>query len=267
MKNIKLFSVAITTILVLVGCQGNQEGMYDRNQNTGDNDVGLYDGNQNNMNNGTRDGNRNNMNNMNNGNQNRDGYGDKRNNNLYDDPSNRLNDGNRSRNDRMNDQNTRQINNRNNNNQNDRYDVAEKAADKITDEVDEIDYAYVLTTSNNAYVAAVLDNDNRTNKTRNRRGTRDNDNNTRNISDRNHNTNNDDTNRGGDLTDEVKSKITDIVKSVDKDIDNVYVTTNPDFADLSNDYINDVNDNRPVRGFFDQIGNMIERVFPQDKRK
>src|SRR5690625_2499617 len=40
-----------------------------------------------------------------------------------------------------------------------RYDVSEEAAEKITDEVDEIDYAYVLTTNNNAYVAAVLDND------------------------------------------------------------------------------------------------------------
>lgn len=121
-----------------------------------------------------------------------------------------------------------------------RYDVSKEAADKITDKVAEIDNAYVLTTKNNAYVAAVLDNDN--NKNDGKQDT------------------------GKDLTDEVKKEIGDIVKSVDKDIDHVYVTTNPDFADLTNNYTNDMNNNKPIRGMFDQIGNMIERVFPQNKK-
>src|SRR5699024_9710175 len=37
-----------------------------------------------------------------------------------------------------------------------RYEVADEAADRITDEVNVIDGAYVLTTENNAYVAANL---------------------------------------------------------------------------------------------------------------
>jgi len=42
----------------------------------------------------------------------------------------------------------------------------------------------------------------------------------------------------------------------------VYVSTNPDFFDLTNGYIDDVNRGEPVEGFFDQFSNMIERLFP-----
>lgn len=180
----------------------------------------------------------------------------------------------------MRDNGTTKINNRNNgdrnrDNRDDRYNVSREAADKITDEIDEIHHAYVLTTKNNAYVGAVLDNDerhkSRMNKNNNQGNFGDvNDNqsdrnitNTKSGIDNNRNRDVDD---GSELTDEVKKKISDIVQSVDNNIDNVYVTTNPDFADLTNDYMNDFDNGKPVRGFFDQIGNMIERVFPQNKR-
>lgn len=162
--------------------------------------------------------------------------------------------------------NNRNVENRNNNAQRgDQYDISREAADRITDEIDEIDQAYVLTTNNNAYVAAVLDNDDQGNdRMTNRNNTSGID---RGLSEardiNNGNRNRDD---GAELTDEVKDKIADIVQSVDNNIDNVYVTTNPDFADLTNDYMNDFDEGKPVRGFFDQIGNMIERVFPQNKR-
>lgn len=159
-------------------------------------------------------------------------------------------------------------NNINRNNNNDQYNVADKAADRITDQIEEIDYAYVLTTGNNAYVAAVLDND-RVNNQNNKRGNNNNRNNNDSIFE---NQNNDIRNNAGfnrengeELTNEVKSEIKDIVRSVDRDIDNVYVTTNPDFVDLTNNYIQDLDEGRPVRGLFDQIGNAIERLFPQDR--
>lgn len=133
-----------------------------------------------------------------------------------------------------------------------RYDVSKEAAEKITDQIEEINYAYVLTTNNNAYVSAVLDND------RNRSNDKDNQ---RNRNDKNHQS----ADEGEELTDEVKQEISDIVRSVDDRIDNVFVTTNPDFADLTNNYINDMNEGKPVRGMFDQIGNMIERLFPENK--
>ncbi|MEC2160668.1 YhcN/YlaJ family sporulation lipoprotein [Virgibacillus halodenitrificans] len=126
-----------------------------------------------------------------------------------------------------------------------RYDVAEEAANKITDKVDDIESAYVLTTDNNAYVAARLD-------TNNNNG--------------NNNNNNNTNNKGNEVTDKVKDEITKIVKSVDNDIDNVYVSTNPDFVDLTNNYINDADNGKPVEGFFDQFGNMIDRLFPDNNK-
>ncbi|UOQ86677.1 YhcN/YlaJ family sporulation lipoprotein [Gracilibacillus salinarum] len=110
------------------------------------------------------------------------------------------------------------------------YDVADKAADQIASKIEGIDRAYVITTDNNAYVAATWDKENK-----------------------------------GELTDEVKDKITKTVKSVNKDIDNVYVSTNPDFFELAGQYSNDLESGQPVEGFFDQMGNMIERIFPANE--
>lgn|SRR5690625_2678082 len=138
------------------------------------------------------------------------------------------------------------------------YDIQKEAAEKIVDEIDEINYAYVLTNNRNAYVAAVLDED------QDRRTTSKNErHNDRTSEDKRTNRTRDE---GEQLTDEVKREIKDIVQSVDKNIDNVYVSTNPDFADLTNNYINDFNEGKPVRGMFDQLGNMIERLFPQNRR-
>ncbi|GAA0438718.1 YhcN/YlaJ family sporulation lipoprotein [Virgibacillus sp. AGTR] len=130
-------------------------------------------------------------------------------------------------------------------NNNDRYDISKEAADKITDEIAEIDRAYVVTTDNNAYVAAGLDANDNPNM-------------------ENTNTNNNEDN-GNEVTDEVKSKIKKIVQSVDGDIDNVYVSTNPDFLNLTQNYADDVDNGEPIEGFFDQFGNMIERLFPENQ--
>jgi spore cortex protein len=141
------------------------------------------------------------------------------------------------------DMNTQNINNTNNradngdSNQNaDQYDVANEAAEIIEKKIDVIDNAYVITTDNNAYVAAELDTD---------------------SGERNNN--------GDNVTDEVKEQIAAIVKSVDHDIDNVYVSTNPDFMDLANNYSNDIDNGEPVEGFFEEFGTMIERIFPQNR--
>lgn len=114
------------------------------------------------------------------------------------------------------------------------YDVSKEAADKITDKVDDIKRVTVLTTDNNAYVGAQLDKG-KSDKT------------------------------GDEVTDETKKEITDIIKDVDGDIDNVYVTTNPDFANLLDNYSNDLDEGKPITGLFDEIGTMIERLFPQNK--
>lgn len=67
-----------------------------------------------------------------------------------------------------------------------------------------------------------------------------------------------------DVSEEVKDQITKIVKDVDNNIDNVYVSTSPDFMDLATNYSDELENGRPVRGLFDQIGNMIDRVFPDN---
>lgn len=152
-----------------------------------------------------------------------------------------------------------QTNDRNDN----RFNVSKRAADKITKQIDEIDQAYVVTTENNAYVAVAYDGDNQTDRNN---GQLDRDDQTENNNDRSDNNDQTNRNQDEDVTEEVKSEISDIVQSVDQDIDNVYVSTNPDFLDLANNYMNDFNEGRPIRGLFDQMGEMIERVFPQDRR-
>lgn len=116
------------------------------------------------------------------------------------------------------------------NNGENRYDISRAAARKITNQLNEIERAYVLTTDNNAYVAVV-------------RGVRNGNNN--------------------EVNDNLKAKISDIVKSVDRDIDNVYVSANPDFFRMTNDYTSDIRNGEPVEGFFREFGQMIDRIFPE----
>ncbi|WP_047982881.1 YhcN/YlaJ family sporulation lipoprotein [Ornithinibacillus californiensis] len=137
-----------------------------------------------------------------------------------------------------NNDNNNKNNSENNNNDSDQYEVANEAADQLVKKIDVLDNAYVLTTKNNAYVAADL---------------------------KTHQNGNNLNNKNGEITDEVKKKISSIVKSVDPDIDNVYVSTNPDFMDLANNYADDVDNGEPIEGLFEEIGNMIERVFPENE--
>ncbi|WP_404451628.1 YhcN/YlaJ family sporulation lipoprotein [Virgibacillus necropolis] len=174
----------------------------------------------------------------------------------------------------MNDQENRQdfdMNEAGNENgdNNNKYDLSEKAAEKITQQIKGIESANVVTTENNAYVAAELDaNDNGANINNTGTGNGDDNKNANNGNgnkNNNANGNNNNSENGDEITDEVKQKISDIVKSVDKDVDNVYVSTNPDFGDLVTKYADQAENGEPIEGLFDQMGNMIERVFPQDK--
>lgn len=111
------------------------------------------------------------------------------------------------------------------------YEVADELADRITSEVDSIKRAHVLTTGRNAYVAATL-NDGQSNGT------------------------------DGQVSDKIEREVEEVVKDQMDGINNVYVSTNPDFVDLTTNYRNDVDRGRPVEGFFEQMGEMIQRIFP-----
>jgi spore cortex protein len=129
------------------------------------------------------------------------------------------------------------VNNRNNNrmnvnNRNDnqnRMAVADKAADKIVS-MREVDQANVIVTDNNAYVAAKLANHN-----------------------------------GNRLEKDIENKISDVVKSTDQNIDNVYVSVNPDFYERTTSYANDIRNGRPIAGFFDEFNTLVRRVFPTER--
>lgn len=131
----------------------------------------------------------------------------------------------------------RNVNNYNNNITNGRnvYDnrskmrVADEAATKVAD-LKEVDTANVIVTENNAYVAVKLAPSSR-NK----------------------------------MTTKIEKKISNRVKSVDRDIDNVYVSENPDFYDRMNEYASDIRNGKPISGFFNQFAETIRRVFPKAK--
>ncbi|WP_223595425.1 YhcN/YlaJ family sporulation lipoprotein [Neobacillus bataviensis] len=104
--------------------------------------------------------------------------------------------------------------------------IADKAADKVTS-LSEVDRANIIVTDNNAFVAAKLDK-----SARNK------------------------------LTGSIENKISRKVKSADPNIDNVYVSVNPDFYDRMNNYANDIRNGRPISGLVDEFSNTIRRVFP-----
>ena len=168
-----------------------------------------------------------------NGNDNVINRADRNNNgiNIDDRNNNRDHITNRNNNDGIN------VNNRNNNrmnvnNRNDnqnRIAVADKAAEKIVS-MREVDQANVIVTDNNAYVAAKLANHN-----------------------------------GNRLEKDIENKISDVVKSTDQNIDNVYVSVNPDFYERTTSYANDIRNGRPIAGFFDEFNTLVRRIFPTQR--
>ena len=123
------------------------------------------------------------------------------------------------------------ITNRNTNGNNNDYrmEVADKAAEKIVS-MHEVDQANVIVTDNNAYVAAKLTN-----------------------------------NTGNQLEKSVEEKISDVVKSTDRNIDHVYVSVNPDFYTRTTSYANDIRNGRPIAGFIDEFNTLVRRIFPTER--
>ena len=123
-------------------------------------------------------------------------------------------------------------NNRNNNgnanhNQH-QIDVADRAAERISD-IREVDRANVIVIDKDAYVAVKLN-----------------------------------ANSNGKLEKNTKEKISRIVKENDRDIIQVYVSVNPSFYNRMTYYANDIREGRPIEGFFDEFGELVHRVFPTE---
>jgi spore cortex protein len=104
--------------------------------------------------------------------------------------------------------------------------VADKAQDKV-ENMQEVRHANVIVTENNAYVAVVLED-----------------------------------NTKGDVREDLERKISDQVKSADKEIRNVFVSSNPDFVDRMGDYGDKIQSGKPIRGLFEEFTEMVQSVFP-----
>ncbi|TYS38926.1 YhcN/YlaJ family sporulation lipoprotein [Bacillus swezeyi] len=119
--------------------------------------------------------------------------------------------------------------NRNQNQDNNNMEVADKAADKVA-ELKEVRNANVIVTENNAYVAVMLKG-----------------------------------NPKGEVTNDLKKKISNKVKEADKDINNVFVSANPDFVDRMRNYGDRIQNGEPIEGIFEEFGETINRIFPQQR--
>ncbi|MDQ0064040.1 YhcN/YlaJ family sporulation lipoprotein [Paenibacillus harenae] len=132
--------------------------------------------------------------------------------------------------DRNNQNNTNAIGARNNGNNGldtaeERVEVADRAAENIT-KLKGIRQANVLVTQRNAYVAAVLDDEQQK------------------------------------LTQDIEDQIANQVRTENSNIRDVFVSTNPQFVDRINQYVDDVQQGRPVAGFVEQFNEMVARIFP-----
>ncbi|WGD78720.1 YhcN/YlaJ family sporulation lipoprotein [Bacillus subtilis] len=120
--------------------------------------------------------------------------------------------------------NNNRVNDDNNNDR--KLEVAEEAADKVTD-LKEVKHADIIVAGNQAYVAVVLTNGNK-----------------------------------GAVENNLKKKIAKKVRSTDKNIDNVYVSANPDFVERMQEYGKRIQKGDPIAGLFDEFIQTVQRVFP-----
>ncbi|EMR06823.1 Lipoprotein yhcN precursor [Bhargavaea cecembensis DSE10] len=68
---------------------------------------------------------------------------------------------------------------------------------------------------------------------------------------------------GTEETDELKTKISDEVKASKPDVENVYVSADPDFTKQFEDYGNRIEQGDPVEGFFEEFNDLVDRTFPE----
>lgn len=94
----------------------------------------------------------------------------------------------------------------------------------------EVSNASVIVTENNAYVGAVLKD-------------------------------------GGDkdISNDLKDRIADAVRGADPSVDQVYVSTNPDFVQRMKGYANDIQNGKPVAGFAEEFRDLVTRIFPSPR--
>ena len=121
--------------------------------------------------------------------------------------------------------------NNNNNNGNGINDMrVSKDISNRVEALKEVSNASVIVTENNAYVGAVLKD-------------------------------------GGDkaISNDLKKRVADAVRGADPSVDQVYVSTNPDFVQRMKGYANDIENGKPVAGFAEEFRELVTRIFPSPR--
>lgn len=121
-----------------------------------------------------------------------------------------------------------------------RLDVADDVADKVA-ELDEVDHANVILTGDAAYVAI------ETNKGQTHTEGADSD---------------ADSDVDSQISKELESKVGNKVREAKSDVDQVYVSLDPDFVDRMSDYRTRIDEGEPIEGFFDEFGEAMRDMFP-----
>lgn len=158
-------------------------------------------------------------------------------------------------------------NNFNSDHSNARMEISNQIADAISS-MDEVDTATVLITNQNAYVAVVLDNGtgygstNLGNSISGKAGPKM----TPNSAGSNATTDRMGRRGAGSgdegVTDDLKAKIAEKVRSIEPNIDQVYISANADFVGRMRGYGERFQNGQPIRGMIIEFNNLVKRIFP-----
>lgn len=66
------------------------------------------------------------------------------------------------------------------------------------------------------------------------------------------------------ITQMMKNRVADKVKSLKPEIVHVYVSANPDVTERLQSYVNKMEDGQPVEGFIEEFNAMVQKMFPQE---
>ncbi len=72
---------------------------------------------------------------------------------------------------------------------------------------------------------------------------------------------------GTGLSNTLKTKIADQVKSMSSSTQNVYVSANPDFASRMRNFAEETRNGHPIQGFLSEFNALVERIFPAESSR
>ncbi|WP_078394980.1 YhcN/YlaJ family sporulation lipoprotein [Shouchella patagoniensis] len=103
--------------------------------------------------------------------------------------------------------------------------VSDEVADRVM-ELEGVNHATAIVVNNHAYIAVEMDD------------------------------------AAHDVSDDLKAQISDKAKETDEEIENVYVSANPDFAERLEGYGERIQNGDPIEGFADEFMESVNRIFP-----